>query len=174
VGLLDSEVLIARWRLVLGLGAACVGLQWLVVGEWPYLLALGVVVAIMVVVAGSEAYPEPDGLRQLPRGSRRTIVGAFLLLIAAFQGLPMVAAIDLNRRLAAGEATIVEGTATIKGYGKTECLMVDDQRFCYLESAIQPGYNRRRYLFGQPEDGRQVRVSLIDGVIVRLEVATTP
>jgi hypothetical protein len=42
------------------------------------------------------------------------------------------------------------------------------QRFCYSEAEVTAAY---RDLIGAPRDGYQVRLSVIDGLIVRLEVA---
>jgi hypothetical protein len=66
---------------------------------------------------------------------------------------------------------ILEGTVTVESFVKTECLVVADQRFCYSDSGVSPGYNRRQYFIGALESGSQVRLSIIDDLIVRLEVA---
>ena len=167
-GLWKIDALLRRWPLVLGLGTACLFLQWLIVGEWPYVLAGSVVIGIMVALARAPRAPA----NKLPLGSRRLIVGLFMLVFAAFQGLPMIAAIDLDRRLMDGEAQIVEGPVRFVPFGgKTECLFVDEQRFCFSEAEVTAGYNRQRYLTGALRDGDQVRLSVIDGLIVRLEVA---
>lgn len=169
-GILDAKALVKRWSLVFGLGATCVLLQLLVAGEWPFLLAGAILIGFIVVVGRSDLARTGEA-NELPPGTRRLIIGMVMLVFAAFQGLPMVAAIDLNRRLVAGQATIVEGPATFDGYGsKTECLSVDDQRFCYSESEVSAGYNRRRYLIGALETGQYLRLSILDGLIVRLEV----
>jgi hypothetical protein len=77
--------------------------------------------------------------RRLPLGIGLFGFGFFLLIFAAFQGLPMVAAIGLNQRLLDGQATIVEGTVTVQSFGsKSECLIVDEQQFCYSESIVSP------------------------------------
>jgi hypothetical protein len=167
-GLRNIDALLARWPLVLGLGTSCLFLQWLIVGEWPYVLAGSVVIGILIALARAPRAPAD----KLPLGSRRLIVGLFMLVFAAFQGLPMIAAIDLDRRLMDGEAQIVEGPVRFVPFGgKTECLIVDGQRFCYSEAEVTSGYNRQRYLIGALRDGDQVRLSVIDGLIVRLEVA---
>jgi hypothetical protein len=165
----DIDDLIRWWRPVFGLGATCLCLQWLVVGEWPYVLVTAIVIGIMVVLARAPRSPADT----LPQGSRRLLVGVFMLVLAAFQGLPMTAAIDLDRRLMDGQAEVVEGPVRIEGFVKSECLLVDGQRFCYSQWEISPGYNRVRYLFGALQDGTHVRLSVIDGMIVRLEVAST-
>ena len=167
-GLWNFDALVPRWPLVLGLGTTCLFLQWLIVGEWPYVVAGSVAIGIMVGLARAPRAPAD----KLPVGSRRLIVGLFMLVIAAFQGLPMVAAIDLDRRLMDGEAQIVEGPVRFGPFGgKAECLNVDGQRFCYSEWIVTAGYNRPRYLIGALRDGDQVRLSVIDGLIVRWEVA---
>jgi hypothetical protein len=170
-GLWDTDALLRWWALVLGFGAACVGLQWLIGGQWPYLLGGAVVIAVIVLLerAGQQ---RADLARRLPRGAGSLMAGLFLLVLATGQGLPMVRAIDLNQRLLDGQATIVEGPVTVEPGLKSECLVVDAQRFCYSESTISPGYNRQRYLIGGLETGRQVRLSVIDGLIVRLEVGS--
>jgi hypothetical protein len=167
-GLWNVDALFPRWPLVLGLGTTCLFLQWLIVGEWPYVLAGSVVIGIVVALARAPRAPADN----LPLGSLRLIVGLFMLVLAAFQGMPMIAAIDLDRRLMDGEAQIVEGPVSFVPFGgKTECLIVDGQRFCYSETEVSAGYNRQRYLVGALRDGDQVRLSVIDGLIVRLEVA---
>ena len=84
----------------------------------------------------------------------------------------MFAAIGLERQLLAGEATIVEGPFVIESHVKSECLVVDAQRFCYSNATVQPGYNRVRTILGGPFDtGDQVRLSVIGDQIVRIEVA---
>jgi hypothetical protein len=170
-GLWDLNALLPRWPLVLGLGTTCLFLQWLIVGEWPYVLAGSVVIGIIVALARASRAPAD----KLSLGSRRLIVctfGMFMLVFAAFQGLPMIAAIDLDRRLMDGEAQIVEGPVRFVPFGgKTECLVVDGQRFCHSEVEVTAGYNRQRYLIGALRDGDQVRLSVIVGLIVRLEVA---
>jgi hypothetical protein len=180
LGLVDTDAAIRRWPLAIAIGATCVGLQWLVVGQWPYLLAGTVVVTIVIVLerAGRESSDQGQirpsrtvRARRIP-GAATFMVGFFLLILGAFQGLPMVQAIDLDRRLLAGEATIVEGTVTVESLGKSECLVVERQRFCYSESTISPGYNRQRYINGPLETGLHVRLSVIDDQIVRLEVGT--
>ena len=170
-GLFDVEILLGRWALVLGFGAACVGLEWLVTGEWPYILAGAIVIWVVVALdrAGGSATDRPG---RTPPGAASLIAGVVLLILAVGQGLPMVAAIDLQRRLAAGEATIIEGPATVEDAGKEECLVVDGQRFCYSESTVSPGYNRRRYIDGPLHTGLQLRLSVLDGLIVRLEVGS--
>jgi uncharacterized membrane protein len=180
-GFWDSDATLERWPLVLILGATCVGLQWLIVGQWPFLLAGAVVVTIVVVLerAGRESSGQEQvrpertvRAHEVIPGAATFMVGFFLLVLGAFQGLPMVQAIDLDRRLLAGEATIVEGTVTVESLGKSECLVVERQQFCYSESTISPGYNRQRYINGPLETGLHVRLSVIDDQIVRLEVGT--
>jgi hypothetical protein len=167
-GLWNFDALVPRWPLVLGLGTTCLFLQWLIVGEWPYVLAGSVVIGIMVALARAPRAPA----EKLPVGSRRLVVGLFMLVFAAFQGLPMIAAIDLSRRLIDGEAQIIEGPVRFVPFGgKTECLIVDGQRFCYSEWEVTAGYNRQRFLIGALRDGDRVRLSVIDGLIVRLEAA---
>jgi hypothetical protein len=168
LGLLwDIDDLIGRWRPVFGLGAACLCLEWLVVGEWPFALFEALVIGVMIVLARAPR----SKADKLPPGSRRLIIGVFMLVFATGQGLPMIAAIDLERRLMDGQALVVEGPVTIEGFGKTECLSVAGQRFCYSEATVTPGYNRQRYLIGGLQNGAQVRLSILDGMIVRLEVA---
>jgi hypothetical protein len=173
VGLLDVETLIVGWPIVFGLGAVLLVLQWLVVDAWPYAVAAAVLVVVVVLVGQSDAIREaPPG--KLPRGSRRTMMGTALLLLVAFLGLPMVSAIDLQRRLNEGQATVLEGPVSFEGFVKTECMTVSGYRYCYSETTVTPGYNRMRYLAGALESGMQVRASVIDDLIVRLEIASSP
>jgi hypothetical protein len=179
-GLLDSDEALKRWPLILIIGATCVGLQWLVVGEWPFVLGGAVVIIVIIGLErageGMTGQDSTDPAARKPIGMRPGAaifgVGLFTLILAAFQGLPMVAAIDLDRRLLAGEAKVIEGTVTVKSFGKSECLSVAEQRFCYSESTVTPGYNRQRYINGPLETGFHVRLSVIDDQIVRLEVGT--
>lgn len=171
VGLLDVESLIVGWPIVFGLGAVLLVLQWLVVDAWPYAVAAAILVIVVVIAGQSEAVQEaPPG--KLPRGSRRTMMGTAFLLLVAFLGLPMVSAIDLQRRLNEGQATVLEGPVSFEGFVKTECMTVSGYRYCYSETTVTPGYNRMRYLVGALESGTQVRASVIDDLIVRLEVAS--
>jgi hypothetical protein len=179
-GLYDSDEALKRSPLVLLIGATCVGLQWLVVGEWPYLLGGAVVIMVIIGLelagkgtSGEDPIPPAKGRRiGMQPGAAIFMVGLFTLILAAFQGLPMVKAIDLDRRLLAGEATVIEGTVTVESFGKSECLSVDEERFCYSEATVTPGYNRQRYINGPLETGLHVRLSVIDDQIVRLEVGT--
>jgi len=127
-------------------------------------------VAAVVAIGRSDAVTEaPPG--PLPRGSRRTMIGVGMLGLTAFVGLPMVSAIDLTRRLAAGEAAVYEGPVTFESLGKTECLTVAGYRDCYGEAEVIPGWNRQRYLVGGLDSGAQLRISVLDDMIVRLELA---
>jgi hypothetical protein len=175
-GLIDTDALARRGPAVLGLGAMLLTMQWLVVGQWPFVVALLVVIGIVIALqrAGPAGLARSRaGARAMP-GAGRLVIGLFELILAAFQGLPMVVAVDLTNRLAAGEAAIIEGPVTIQAIGKSECLVVEAQQFCYSDSVVTAGYNRRQYAFGSLQDGDIVRLSLIDGLIVRLEVRTGP
>jgi hypothetical protein len=182
VGLRNADLVLARWPVVLGLGAGLLGLTWLVGNLWAY--AIAVVVAAVVVVAlelagrpaeddGSESYVPPPPRRQ-PPGLFGLMVGLFALVFAAGIGLPMIAAVDLQRKLLDGQATVVEGAVMIETGGKSECLVVDAERFCYSNTTSTPGWNRQRTILGGPFDtGDQVRLSVVGGQIVRIEVANT-
>lgn len=169
-GLWDSDAVFERWAVVFGVGAASVALQLLIGGQWPYLLG-GAVVIVTVLVLERAGHAGTGRASRLPPGAAAFVLGFFALVFAALQGLAMIPAISLNSRLIAGEATVVEGPATFESFGKTECLAVVNQRICYSESAISPGYNRQQYLIGALESGSQMRLSILDGLIVRLEVA---
>lgn len=160
----------ARWAVVFGVGATAVALQLLIGGEWPYLLGGAVVIATVLALERAGRVGTGRASR-LPPGAAAFVLGLFSLVFAALQGLALVPAIDLNHRLLAGEASVVEGTVTVESFVKTECLAVADRRVCYSEWGISPGYNRRQYLIGGLESGSQVRLSIIDGLIVRLEVS---
>jgi hypothetical protein len=182
VGLRNPDLVLARWPVVLGLGAGLLGLTWLIGGLWAYTLAVGVVTVVIAALElagrpaaddGSESYVPPPPRRQ-PPGSIGLMVGLFALVLAAGIGLPMIATIDLQRKLQNGQATVVEGPVMVEERGKSECLVVDAQRFCYSDGAVTPGWNRRRTILGGPFDtGDQVRLSVIGGQIVRIEVAHT-
>lgn len=169
-GLWDSEAVFEWWAVVLGVGAASVALQLMIGGQWPYLLGGAVVIATVLILERA-GHAGTGRASRLPPGAAAFVLGFFALVFAALQGLAMIPAIDLNSRLIAGEATVVEGPATFESFVKTECLAVANQRICYSDSVISPGYNRQRYLIGALESGSQVRLSIIDGLIVRLEVA---
>ena len=68
----------------------------------------------------------------------------------------MVSAIDLQRRLNEGQATVLEGPVSFEGFGKTECMTVSGYRSCYSDMEVTPGYNRMRYLVGALKWGMQV------------------
>jgi len=174
VGLLDIDALLPWWRVVLGLAATLLIAQWLVVGAWPYALAVVVAMVVLAVIARVIDDLPPESGATLPRGSRRTIIATFMLVFVALQGLPMVKAIDLVRRENAGEAVVVEGPVRLESFGKTECMTVADRRTCYQESVISPGWNRMRYLVGGLHDGQMVRLSFLDDLIVRVEAVPDP
>ena len=50
-------------------------------------------------------------------------------------------------------------------------MTVEGHKYCYGEAEVTPGYNRMRYLVGAIESGTEVRISVIDDLIVRVEVA---
>ena len=161
----------ARWPIALFGGGALLIVQWLAVEAWPYALATAVVLAVVVVLSQTDAVVDAEPGPQ-PRGTRRTLVGIAMLGLTAFEGLPMSAAIDLARRLDAGEATVYAGPVAFEYFGKTECLTVDAQKWCYGEGEVTPGWNRQHYAVGGIDDGADVRISVLDGLIVRVEVAT--
>ena len=171
--------LLPRWPLVLGIGAGVLAAQFLLAQLWAFALADAVVVGVVIVLELAGRPEDHDWQHVQPRPSRRMaygqaglLVGIFALAIAAFIGLPMVGAIDLERRLMAGEATVVEGPVMIEAGGKQECLVVDAERFCYSNAGVQPGYNRAQTILGGPfTTGDQIRMSVIDDQIVRIEVA---
>ncbi len=181
VGLWDSDVVVARWPLVLGIGAGLLVVVWLLGELWAF--ALAVVAGTAVVAAlewsnrptvdeddGSDHY-QPRPPRRVQYGAGGMIVGLFALVLAAGTGLPMIAAFDLQRQLLDGQATVVEGPVMIEERGKSECLVIDAQRFCFSDGSIMPGYNRRQTILGGPfQAGDVVRLSVIAGQIVRVEV----
>lgn len=178
LGIVNTDRLLERWRIVLGVGAAFAGLQFLLAHTWAFAIATGVGAGVIYALE-SAGLPEADPNwhetpygRRVPRGGGAVIAGTFGLIYAVFVGLPMYAAVDLERQLLAGEATVVEGPVMIEAGGKQECLVVDARRFCYSNATVQPGYNRVRTILGGPFDtGDQVRLSVIDDQIVRIEVA---
>jgi hypothetical protein len=173
-GLWSIDAVLACWLLVLGVGAGLLAIQGLLGHEWPYVLALGVAVAVIVALE-SAGRPEDDdrpSARRMPHGAGGLGVGAVALVLAAVVGLPMIGAIDLERRLLDGYATVVEGPVTVEDRGESECVVVDAERFCYSDGIVQAGYNRRRTVLGAPfTTGDQVRLSIIGDQIVRIEVA---
>lgn len=173
IAMFRIDLVLARWPIIVGVGGGLLILQWLIVDAWPYAVAATILLTVVVVLSQSDAIKEaPPG--PLPRGSRRTMLGTILLVLVAFFGLPMVSAIDLARRLDAGETTVLQGPISFQSFGKTECLTVDHSKYCYSEAEVTPGYNRRQYLVGAIADNTQVRISVIDDLIVRLEVAASP
>lgn len=182
IGLRNADLVLARWPVVLGLGAGLLGLTWLVGGLWAFALAVAVVTVVVVALElagrpaeddGSESYVPPTPRRQ-PYGFLGLLAGLGALVFAAGIGLPMIAAVDLQRKLADGQALVLEGPVMIEEGGKTECLVVDAERFCYSNSTSTPGWNRQRTILGGPFDtGDQVRLSIVGGQIVRIEVAET-
>lgn len=169
-GLWDGDAVIERWAVVLGVGAGTVALQLLIGGSWPYLIG-GAVIVVIVLALDRAGHDGTGRAGRMPPGAPAFVLGFFALVFAALTGLAMIPAIDLNRRLVGGEALIVEGPVTVESFVKTECLAVANRRFCYGEGVISPGYNRRQYLVGGLQSGSHVRLSIIDDLIVRLEVA---
>jgi hypothetical protein len=173
--------LLPRWPLVLGIGAGVLAAQFLLGQLWAFALAVAVVVGVIIALELAGRPEDHDwqhvqarASRRMPYGQGGLLAGILALGIAAFLGLPMVGAIDLERRLIAGEATVVDGPVMIEAGGKQECLVVDAQRFCYAPAEVQPGYNRVQTILGGPfGTGDQVRLSILDDQIVRIEVATT-
>ena len=171
--------LLPRWPLVLGIGAGVLAAQFLLGQLWAFALAVAVVAGVVIALelAGRPEdhdwqHVQPRLSRRMPYGQGGQLAGIFALAIAAFLGIPMVGALDLERRLAAGEATVVDGPVMIVAGGRQECLVVDAQRFCYSNAEVQPGWNRTQTVLGGPfATGDQVRLSIIDDQIVRIEVA---
>jgi hypothetical protein len=172
--------LLPRWPLVLGIGAGVLAAQFLLGQLWAFALAVAVVSGVIIALelAGRPEdhdwqHVQPGVSRRMPYGQGALLAGIVALAVAAFLGLPMAGAIDLERRLLAGDATVVDGPVMIEAGGKQECLVVDAQRFCYSNAEVQPGYNRVQTILGGPfATGDLVRLSIIDGQIVRIEVAT--
>ena len=168
-----------RWPLVLGIGGGVLAAQFLLGQLWAFALAVAVLVGVVIALelAGRPEdhdwqHVQPRSTRRMAYGQTSVLVGIAGLGIAAFIGLPMVGAIDLERRLIAGEPTVVDGPVMIESHVKTECLVVDAQRYCYGSGEIQPGWNRQQTILGGPfATGDQVRLSVIDDQIVRIEVA---
>jgi hypothetical protein len=150
-----------------------------------YALAVVIVAGLMAAlewttrpkVDTDEGYDhyEPRRPRRVQYGAGGMILGLFALVFASGIGLPMFAAFDLQRRLLAGEAAIVEGPVMIEEHVKSECLVVDAQRFCYSDGGAIAGYSRRQTILGGPfAPGDLVRLSVIAGQIVRVEVGRAP
>jgi hypothetical protein len=179
VGLWDVDAVLARWPLVLGLGVGFLAAQWLIGQLWVYVLGILVVTVVVSIIEWSMRRRDDEDDFDVPRPPRRTqpgsfgmVFGVFALVLASAIGLAAFAAIDLQMRLLDGQATVVEGRVVIEDHGKSECLVVDAQRFCYSDAAVTAGWNRRRTILGGPFDtGDQVRLSVISGQIVRIEVA---
>jgi hypothetical protein len=171
--------LLPRWPLVLGIGAGVLAAQFLLGQLWAFALAVAVVAGVIIaleLVGRPEDHDwqhvQPRPSRRMPYGQGGLLAGIVALAIAASLGLPMVGAVDLERRLMAGEATVVEGPVMIEAGGKQECLVVDAERFCYSNAGVQPGYNRVQTILGGPfTTGDQIRMSVIGDQIVRIEVA---
>ena len=171
--------LLPRWPLVLGIGAGVLAAQFLLGQLWAFALAVAVVAGVVIALelAGRPEdhdwqHVQPRLSRRMPYGQSGLLAGIFALAIAAVLGIPMVGALDLERRLMAGEASVVDGPVMIVAGGKQECLVVDAQRFCYSNAEVQPGWNRVQTVLGGPfGTGDQVRLSIIDDQIVRIEVA---
>ncbi len=179
VGLVNTDALLKRWPILLGVGAAFAGLQFVLAHEWPFAIATAVGVGVIYALetaglpdADPDWHEVPGWSRRVPRGGGAVMAGTFGLIFAVFVGLPMYAAVGLERQLLAGEATVLEGPVMVEARPKEECLVVDAQRYCYSNAIVQPGYNRTRTILGGPFDtGDQVRLSVIGDQIVRIEVA---
>lgn len=51
-----------------------------------------------------------------------------------------------------------------------ECFSVQNQRFCYSDYGIQPGFNQSASHGGPIRQGLPVRIAYLDGQILRLEI----
>lgn len=179
IALWRGELPLRPWKFVLGLGVGILAVQFLLGGTWPFAIAAVIGGAVLFALEEAGKPDEDDDWRDRPRNPRKTPyglaglgVGLVMIGVAGFLGLPMVTAVDLERRLLAGEANVVEGPVMIEARGKSECLVVDAQRFCYSPAIVQPGYNIVRTVLGDAFDtGDQVRLSIIGDQIVRIEVA---
>jgi hypothetical protein len=171
------DVLLARWPLVLTVGAGLYALEAVV--NRPFELWFGVFA--VAIGAASEIYnrrlPATERQKGLPLGATGTMLGSALLAFAAFSGLPNIPAIWLSNQLAQGRADVVEGAVRIDfevGGGKNECISVAARRFCYSDWVLTPGFNRTRALGGPMQNGLPVRISSIGDTIVRVEAAEEP
>ena len=71
-GLWDSDAVPDWWALVLLIGGTCVGLQFLIAGEWPYLVAgAGVVAVVIALERAGPGMKSRRSLRTRLPGARR-------------------------------------------------------------------------------------------------------
>lgn len=103
------------------------------------------------------------------------LIAAAMLGLAGLQAIQETRALDLDRRLTSGDASVVEGSVQDSAGGGSwgwQCFTVSGQRFCYGDDASSVGFHQTTLNGGPIHDGLQVRVTSIDGVIVRLEIAS--
>lgn len=180
---LTRRWIVAGWPVLLAVGALGFGLEiWRTEGGWTGLM-FGVGAPAMAFAASVPAWkgemipfvgPLPRYNR--PVSARKTVIG----MAYVFIGLVWVignnygTVPDLVRELNDGQATVLSGPVedVFSGNAGNECFSVSGQRFCYSAGgSFSPGFHQTAANGGPIHNGLQVRVSAIDGQIVRLEVA---
>ena len=169
-----STLLESHWPVVLAVGAGLIVIEGLADRD-PVVLGFGVFGAAF----GRLATARPGSPDQGAKGNNelaRLFARSFVLIGAIFFGLPRIDAIGLSQELAAGRATVIEGTVTVylEVPLKTECISVAAQRFCYSDNDVTTGFNHTHALGGPMVTGLYVRLYVIRDEIVRVEVADSP
>ena len=80
-GLWDSDAVLERWAVVVGVGAGCVALQFLIGGQWPYLLG-GAVVIVASLALERAGHAGTGRVSRLPSGAAAFALGLVALLFA--------------------------------------------------------------------------------------------
>jgi hypothetical protein len=111
---------------------------------------------------------------------KQMFIGYFMLGFAClWSGLVLSSMLPeylkVRSALRHGTFSVVEGRVTnfrpmpYEGH-QDECFSVSSQTFCYSDYGVTAGFNNSTSHGGPIQDGLPVRVSYIDGIIVRLEV----
>lgn len=83
--------------------------------------------------------------------------------------------LDLRSAIKEGRASVVEGYVTnfrpmpYQGH-QDECFSVSEKTFCYSDYGVTAGFNNSTSHGGPIREGLQVRISYIEGTIIRLEI----
>ena len=120
------------------------------------------------------------GKRRFKRGQPHWVMAIFFCGFGIFWTF-VVGSITLSDDLKAfsaykkGDYRIVEGAVTnfrpmpFQGH-QDECFSVQEQRFCYSDYAITPGFHNATSHGGPINEGLPVRIAYRDGNILRLEI----
>ena len=144
--------------------------------EW-WFPAIGISLAL---VFGLILYYRERLARQRPSQMQRVIAWAVLCVVGLWTLWAFQATYGEYRRLIAdlndGRVKVVEGMVSNfvpmppQGHA-LETFEVSGQTFCYSDNSVGPGFKNTAIHGGPIRNGLGVRITHVDGVIVRLEIA---